>query len=479
MDQLSWPRRFYRAHLSSYKWAQLLKHIYLVLRLFVIQTRNFFIWQINRQLAVYEIWLSRTVSQNNMRAIQYSTTMVSSLVHRLLQLPNRLMGQKGCWYEMRGFSQYLASSTFGQSVLAPAREIRLAMPNVYPDSFKEFFHADGWLLHVPTIRAFEIPNAQVMGKSDLLFLGNQCLHHELYQFDRDFLFEEIHNAVSISATERKVVRFKGEHVGTLPMGISLVGSATANYVHWLTETLPKLALIDDIDAYRNMPYIIDADLHPNILESIYHLNSHGRELIQLGKFEMLSVDKLVAISPVAYGPFDFKPGIKLDKLDINPNDALYSPDGLKRVRELLVSRLGKTTDSPKQRIFLRRTGKSRPMANSAEIEAMMLELHFEIVEPETLSFAEQVQIFSSAELIVSQGGAALGNIIFAPPGCHVIVLTTWSLYTIHYYFSNLATLLDQRCTLIMCDPVQSDLGAHRAHMGVNVPINILKKAIQQ
>lgn len=391
----------------------------------------------------------------------------------------RLLGNKITAYSMSGFFQYIGASNAGYRELVPPRELPLAMPNVYPEEFRNFFYGGSWPLRVPSICAFEVTKAQVMGKSDLLFLEDQCLHHELYRFDQDFLFEEMHDIVSINAANKKMVRFKGQQVDSIPSGISLVGSATSNYVHWLTETLPKLALIDGVDAYRDLPYIIDAGLHPNILDSVRHLNSGGRDVIQLGRGEMLAVDKLVAISPVAYVPFDFKPGIKPDKLDINPGTALYSPDGLQRVRQSMVTCLGETAGALKRRLFLRRTGKSRPMNNSIEIEAMVREYGFEIIEPETLSFAEQVRLFSSAELIVSQGGAALGNIIFAPTGCHVIVLTTWSPYTVHYYFANLAALLGQRCTLIMCEPVQSDLGPHRAHMGVNVSIKTLIKAIQQ
>jgi Capsular polysaccharide biosynthesis protein len=293
------------------------------------------------------------------------------------------------------------------------------------------------------------------------------------------LFEEMHGVISINETGKILLRFKGTQVGSIPSGISLVGSATANYVHWLTETLPKLAMIDGIEAYQGMPYIIDAGLHPNILESVRYLNSSGRNIIQVRREEMLAVEKLVVISPVAYVPFDFKPCIEPERLDIKPSTVFYSPDGLQQIRQLLVARLGEMNGALKRRLFLRRTGKSRPMANYTEVEALVQELGFEIIEPETLSFVEQVRLFSNAELIVSQGGAALGNIIFAPAGCHVIVLTTWSPYTIHYYFSNLASILGQRCTLIMCEPVQSEIGPHHAHMGVNVSIPSLIEAIHQ
>jgi hypothetical protein len=466
LSEMHWIQRFYRVHLARYRWAAWLKSLYLILRLFLIQSKNFIVWQVVR-------------SAMFLTGRHFFSWHRGMLAKCLDFFSLRLLDNKITVYLMSGFSQYIESSNANHRELAPPRKLLLSMPNVYPKEFNKYFYGRSWMLQTPPITAFEVSKAQVMGKSDFLFLDNQCLHHELYHFDQDFLFEEMHDIVSINAANKIMIRFKGHHVGSISSGISLVGSATSNYVHWLTETLPKLALVDGIDAYRDMPYIIDAGLHPNILESMRHLNSGGRNVIKLGRGEILTVDKLVAISPVAYVPFDFKPGIKQHRLDINPGSALYSPDGLQRVRQSAVTCLGEVSGVPKRRLFLRRAGISRPMNNSIEVEAMVREHGFEIIEPETLNFADQVRLFSNTELIVSQGGAALGNIIFAPAGCHVIVITTWSPYTVHYYFSNLAALLGQRCTLIMCEPVQSDLGPHRAHMGVNVSIQTLIKAIQQ
>jgi hypothetical protein len=388
--------------------------------------------------------------------------------------------QHAAFYQMIDFSSYCRTFGVKRRELVPARYLYLNMPNIYPEDFKKFIHSGTWKLQVPSIYAFELSKVSIMGRSDLLFSANQCFHHGLYQFDRDFLYEEMHEMVDISYKKNILIRLKGRKTRSIESGISLVGSVTANYIHWLTEMLPKLALIDSVDAYKDIPFIIDAELHQNIMESFHLLNLRGRSIIKVSRDELIAIDRLIMVSPVAYVPFDFKPKLIPDKININPGSLFFSPDGLRVMREVLVARLrGAVGGKKKQRFFLRRSGKSRPINNSIEVEAMVLEHGFEVIEPETLSFADQVRLFSSAELIVSQGGAALGNIIFAPAGCHVIVLTTWSPYIIHYYFSNLASVMMQRCTLVMCDSVQSEPGQHRAHMGLNVSIPNLIKAIQQ
>jgi hypothetical protein len=398
-------------------------------------------------------------------------------LERVARLCEILAGQKVTFYRLRSFAEYQEETQAPAHELVSEQVFEIETPDVHPAEYDGCLHTGVWQLGIPAIQAFEVPNALVLGKSDLLFLKDECLHHGLYHFGRDQLFEEIHGHVSIKPRDRMLARFIGEPVeDPIPAGISLVGSATSNYVHWLTETAPKLALFDELDAYPDIPYILDDGLHPNILESVRLLNSRGREIVTVERGKLLTVQRLVAISPVAYVPFDFKQGLKLEKGDIDPGFALYSPEGLNLVRSKLVNQLGEL-DAPRRRLYLRRGAKSRQMVNSAEVEALMQELGFDIVEPETLNFAEQVRVFSQAEMIVGQGGAAFGNIMFAPPGCHVVVLSTWSPYTIYYYFSNIASVLGQRCSFILCEPVL-DEGGHRAHMGLNVPVATLKETIQ-
>lgn len=403
---------------------------------------------------------------------------LSALAFILDRLCQRVSGQKIAFFSMSSLEEYRRATAAPAAVLVPERIPIIATPTVYPAEARDCLHSGTWPVPVPQLDVVELSDAQVLGRSDLVFVGSECLHHGLYDFERDQLFEEIHGVVSIRADKGILARFGGASVQGLPAGISLVGSATSNYVHWLTETAPKLALLDRLDGLADVPYIIDAGLHPNILDSIRLLNTRGRPLVTLGRGELLPVEKLFAVSPVAYIPFDFRPGLTFEKRDIHPGFAMYSPDALQLLRQRLVERVGASSSARRKRLFVRRGAKSRLMTNAAEVEGLVRELGFEIVAPETMSFAEQVRLFSQAEVVVGQGGAAFGNILFAPPGCHVVILSTWSPYTIYYYFSNIASLLGQRCSFILCDPVQDADGYHRAHMGLQVPLHTLRQAIE-
>lgn len=383
------------------------------------------------------------------------------------------------FFSMVTFNEYCNARKPTVSRLTKAETFPLAMPTVFPEEYRQNIYPKIWPLDVPSVQAIEISNVGIMGKCDFIFSDVQCLHHGLYRFEHDLPMEEMHGMISINAKKDLLVRYIGAHeqMETLPAAISLIGSASANYVHWLTETAPKLALIDEIENYADLPLVIDAELHPNILESIHCLNLRKRKLIPIKRGQILRVDKLVAVTPVAYAPFEFRREAKRDVPEINPGLAMYVPDGLNLLRQKLVSHFADEGTGYSTRVYLRRTAKSRQMSNAVEVEAMLQEQGFQIVEPETLTFAEQVRLFSQAEIIVGQGGAAFGNIIFAPKGCHIIILTTWSPFTIYYYFSNLASVLGQCCSLVLCNPVEDLDGFHVAHKGLNVDIHNLNKAI--
>jgi len=67
-----------------------------------------------------------------------------------------------------------------------------------------------------------------------------------------------------------------------------------------------------------------------------------------------------------------------------------------------------------KRIFISRNKKgSRKLLNEDEVMSLLEKYNFEKVHPEELPYKEQVELFSSASIIVAVSGAALSNLIFA------------------------------------------------------------------
>jgi hypothetical protein len=76
-----------------------------------------------------------------------------------------------------------------------------------------------------------------------------------------------------------------------------------------------------------------------------------------------------------------------------------------------------------EKLFLSRRGVSgRQLANEAELRTALTARGFVPVQLETLSVVEQARLLGSARCVVAPHGAALTNLVFAPPGALLVEL---------------------------------------------------------
>lgn len=87
----------------------------------------------------------------------------------------------------------------------------------------------------------------------------------------------------------------------------------------------------------------------------------------------------------------------------------------------------RSTSAPDRRVYLSRRGLDtrllrRTIANEIRVEALFRTAGFEILFPETLSFSDQLEIYSRSQILAGISGSALHNSLFLSEGCHVIEL---------------------------------------------------------
>ena len=76
---------------------------------------------------------------------------------------------------------------------------------------------------------------------------------------------------------------------------------------------------------------------------------------------------------------------------------------------------------PGRRIYFSREGAAvRRVTNEPEIVAMLSRYGFESIEPASIPFSRQAELFQSADIIVAPHGAALANLMFCRPGTSVL-----------------------------------------------------------
>jgi capsular polysaccharide biosynthesis protein len=96
---------------------------------------------------------------------------------------------------------------------------------------------------------------------------------------------------------------------------------------------------------------------------------------------------------------------------------------LDALREAILSRHGARAPQDQKIYISRKTFNNRILTNEPELEEIALALGYVVVQPETLPFADQVDLFSRAKVIVGLSGAGLVNMVHAPPGATVVCIT--------------------------------------------------------
>lgn len=93
------------------------------------------------------------------------------------------------------------------------------------------------------------------------------------------------------------------------------------------------------------------------------------------------------------------------------------------VRRRFAAELASGAELPRRRWYVTRGPRwSRRVENEEAVRAALERRGFEVLVPEDCSVAEQARLLASAECVVGIHGAAMTNLVFAPPGTPVIDL---------------------------------------------------------
>ena len=173
---------------------------------------------------------------------------------------------------------------------------------------------------------------------------------------------------------------------------------TAAFYHWFLDALPRLALLPEFP--EDTRVLVPPNLTPNQLDTLDWLGL--RERIRP------TVEKHVVAES-----FYFSPPFAMT--------GCHDPYAINFLRKAFSSRADASYDSPRK-FFLVRVAKSRGIINEPEVIRFFEARGWAVLDPESLSMARQIQLFSKAESICSLHGGALTNVLWCNPGCKVYEL---------------------------------------------------------
>lgn len=220
----------------------------------------------------------------------------------------------------------------------------------------------------------------------------------------------------------------------------------AEYFHWLTDTLPRIYI-----ALKENP---DCQI---LLPNHYSNRRYVRSSLEAFKLPapIFLSEKSSTLINTLYMP------------TITAPMGNYNDEIIRNIGKLLFDQFGNVSGG-KRRIYISRSKAGfRHIANESDVIAVLKNYNFEIVHLETMSFPEQVYMISEAKMLISNHGAGLTNMMFAPKGTKILEIRKQNDNKNNCYFS-LASALLHEYFYLQSKPVREDEAAHTANLIVDV-----------
>ncbi|PGY09710.1 DUF563 domain-containing protein [Bacillus sp. AFS031507] len=244
-----------------------------------------------------------------------------------------------------------------------------------------------------------IPNARIWGANGAIITPDNHLIWDV-SVERVHIIPENHSIFQEKALPEAAY---------IKKAADLTHVYSGNYYHWMYEVIPRIDLLQQSGLTVDRFIVNPESEQPYQPETLHQLGIADDQLIKThsgfhGQAENLIIPSQPAF-PTKWG-YDF-----LRKAFL---------------RDTML------TSSDRKRIFISRKW-SRKITNEEQVMKVLTKYGFVKVDLESLSVADQVQLFSSAEVIIAAHGAALTNLTFCQPGTKILEIFTPSYIIPHYW----------------------------------------------
>lgn len=286
-----------------------------------------------------------------------------------------------------------AADGFGRMWLArPEEHLRRAIPDGEPARHPTFVSQieDS----IPRVAVAELPGGRVMNPHRVVIDGHGAMIEEFSSYwgtlnwrQHPMYWHPFPDPPQEVSGRLAVLAGRGDH----------------SYYHFLLDILPRLAALETSGVPE--PDRWYAPLQHGFQRQILELAGFlpGPEVIDADLVPHVHADKLLV------------PGFPDNHLRTPPWTVSFIRERLRDPALELV---------PGRRIYVTRGTErnSRTVTNERELQEMLANRRFDLVDPGTMPVAEQIKVFAEAEWIVGPHGAGLANLVFASPGASVVEL---------------------------------------------------------
>jgi capsular polysaccharide biosynthesis protein len=369
------------------------------------------------------------------------------------------------WRSLIHLGDYVKTRNIPTIKVLDAVRVETPVPQVFPAEDQEYLSSPHDHYDFPPIYVAEISNALVYGGTNLVFTQDAVICHDLYDFERDYTSEELHGRYLIDAKKKRMRLLRHDVAPErVPVAAVFVDACAPNYAHWLTEVLPRIAAFCAEEQFASIPIIVNDGLHHNIMESLYLIIGPEREIITLPVGRAIQADSLYMTSVAGYVSFE-----RRDDQLLGHSHGLFSSSAFDLIRKRVFAFTDKLPPQNwPEKIYLRRNSGARKVTNASELDQILINRGYVIVEPEKLTFLQQAMLFSKAKEIVGSSGAALANLIFAPSNASVRILIGKYPNTSYWYWQNIACASGKVVSYILGEVAARDHSGIHADFTVNL-----------
>jgi len=261
----------------------------------------------------------------------------------------------------------------------------------------------------------ETTNALIYSSSRIIIDSDGViLHDENYHFKNKFDCD-LKDGLQRSGNKFAIDFNSIGKLVCFPSGINLMNKYNTNYFHFLIETVPKILFLNEKNIPKNIPLLIENNLHKNIVEILNKLNTKKRKIIFLPPGQFYKVKKLINISDMSIIIDSYYGSTSLEYSFINTS---YIKKFKQNIGKFFIKK-----NQSFNKIYIERPQSYRNLVNQDEIKDLLKkEYNFDIIDPSKLNNVQQVSLFSNSSFIITPTGAHLANIIWMNKKSTIVVL---------------------------------------------------------
>ena len=239
-----------------------------------------------------------------------------------------------------------------------------------------------------------------------------------------------------------------------------------NYFHFLLDTLAKLMILNYLP--DSIPLLIRDDLPSHFKNTIKSLTK--KNLVEVSIDDVLHINELFVCTSVS-SVFDFPTDNSINRIN-------FPFESITKLRIQLLDN-NKASMIKYDYVYINRAQSlTKNIVNNSSVISLLKEYNFSIIDMDEEFYKDQIQIFSTAKIVIASGGAVLANLIFINSNAKIVILESFFSHQLGLW-RNLAEGLKVNANYVVGLRLSFRKKKNRIHSNYFVSVRKLRKIVER